>query len=149
MGLKSEIQDGMKAAMKSGDRVVLSTLRLLLSALHNEEIKQRRELSTDEILKAVATLCKQRQESIEFFRKGGRTDLLEQEEAELAVLRRLLPESLSEEEVRALIRSSIEEVGAKGLQDLGRVMKQLMPKVTGRSDGKRVSELAKEILSAS
>jgi uncharacterized protein YqeY len=137
----------MKAAMKGGDRVVLSTLRLLLSALHNEEIKQRRELSNDEILKTIASLCKQRRESIEFFRKGGRTDLLEQEEAELAVLRRFLPESLSEDEVRALIRSSIEEVGAKGPQDLGRVMKQLMPKVAGRSDGKRVSELAKEILS--
>jgi uncharacterized protein YqeY len=137
----------MKAAMKSGDRVVLSTLRLLSSALHNEEIKQHRELSTDEILKTVATLCKQRQESIEFFRQGGRTDLLQQEEAELAVLRRFLPEALSEEEVRALILSSIDEVGARGVQDLGRVMKQLMPKVTGRSDGKRVSELAKEILS--
>ena len=137
----------MKAAMKSGDRVVLSTLRLLLSALHNEEIKQRRELSTGEILKTVATVCKQRQESMEFFRKGGRTDLLQQEEAELVVLRRLLPEALNEEEVRALIQISIDEVGAKGVQDLGRVMKQLMPKVTGRSDGKRVSELAKEILS--
>ena len=133
--------------MKSGDRVVLSTLRLLLSALHNEEIKQRRDLGTDEILKTVATLCKQRQESIEFFRKGGRADLLQQEEAELAVLHRFLPEALSEEEVRTLILSSIDEVGAKGVQDLGRVMKQLMPKVTGRSDGKRVSELAKEILS--
>jgi uncharacterized protein YqeY len=148
VGLKSEIQDGMKAAMKSGDRVVLSTLRLLLSALHNEEIKQRRELSTDEILKTVATLCKQRQESIEFFRKGGRTDLLQQEEAELTVLRRFLPEALNEGEVRALIQSSIEEVGAKGIQDLGRVMKQLMPKVAGRTDGKWVSELTKEILSA-
>jgi uncharacterized protein YqeY len=95
----------------------------------------------------VVTLCKQRQESIEFFRQGGRPDLLQQEEAELAVLRRFLPEALSEEEVRALILSSIDEVGAKGVQDLGRVMKQLMPKVTGRSDGKRVSELAKEILS--
>ncbi|HEY2988434.1 MAG TPA: GatB/YqeY domain-containing protein [Candidatus Binatia bacterium] len=147
MGLKAEIQDGMKAAMKGGDRVVLSTLRLLLSALHNEEIKQHRELSTDEILKTVASLCKQRQESIEYFRKGGRTDLWEQEEAELAVLRRFLPEGLSEEEVRAAIQSSIEEVGAKGMRDLGRVMKQVMPKVTGRTDGKRVSDLAKEILS--
>lgn len=133
--------------MKGGDRVVLSTLRLLLSALHNEEIKQHRELSTDEILKTVASLCKQRQESIEYFRKGGRTDLWEQEEAELAVLRRFLPEGLSEEEVRAAIQSSIEEVGAKGMRDLGRVMKQVMPKVTGRTDGKRVSDLAKEILS--
>ena len=136
----------MKAAMKSGDRIVLSTLRLSWSALHNEEIKQHRELGTEEIQKTVASLCKQRQESIEFFRKGGRTDLLEQEEAELAVLRRLLPEAMSEEDVRAAIRSSIEEVGAKGLQDLGRVMKQVMPKVSGRTDGKRVSELVKEIL---
>jgi uncharacterized protein YqeY len=147
VGLKSEIQDAMKAAMKSGDRVVLSTLRLLLSALHNEEIKQHRELGTEEIQKTIASLCKQRQESIGFFRKGGRTDLLQQEEAELAVLRRLLPEAMSEDDVRAAIQSSIGEVGAKGLQDLGRVMKQVMPKVSGRTDGKRVSELAKEILS--
>lgn len=147
MGLKSEIQDGMKSALKSGDRVTLSTLRLLLSALHNEEIKQQRELSADEILRTVASHCKQRQESIEYFRKGGRTDLLEQEEAELAVLRRMLPEAPSEEEIRAAIRSSIEELGAKGIQDLGKVMKQVMPKVAGRTDGKRVSELAKEILS--
>jgi uncharacterized protein YqeY len=147
VGLKTEIQDEMKAAMKRADRVTLSTLRLLLSALHNEEIKERRELSAEEILKTIASLCKQRQEAIEYFRKGGRTDLLEQEEAELAVLRRYLPEALREEEIRALIRSSIEEVGARGIQDLGKVMKQVMPKVTGRSEGKRVSELAKEILS--
>src|SRR5258706_4989797 len=112
----------MKAAMKSGDRVVLSTLRLLLSALHNEEIKLHRELSTEEIQKTVATLCKQRQESIEFFRKRGRTDLLRQAETELRGLRGFLPAALSEEEVRAAIQSSIEEVGAKGIQDLGRGM---------------------------
>ncbi len=147
MELKAEIQDAMKAAMKSGDRLTLSTLRLLLSALHNEEIKGRRELTPDEILRTISSLCKQGQESIEYFRKGGRTDLVEKEEAELEVLRRFLPEALSEEEVRALIRSSIEEVGAKGVQDLGKVMKQVMPKVTGRTEGKRVSELAKEILS--
>ena len=146
MGLKGEIQDAMKAAMKSGDRLTLSALRLLLSALHNEEIKERRELSPEEIIRIISSLCKQRQESIEYFRKGGRGDLLEKEEAELAVLRRLLPEALSEEEVRALIRSAIEEVGAKGVQDLGKVMKQIMPKVTGRTEGKRVSELAREIL---
>ena len=146
MGLKGEIQDAMKAAMKGGDRLTLSALRLFLSALHNEEIKERRELSPEEIIKIISSLCKQGQESIEYFRKGGRGDLLEKEEAELVVLRRLLPEALSEEEVRALIRSTIEEVGAKGVQDLGKVMKQIMPKVTGRTEGKRVSELAREIL---
>jgi hypothetical protein len=147
VGLKTEIQDATKAAMKRGDRVALSTLRLLLSALHNEEIKGRRELSEEEIVKTISSLCKQRLESIEFFRQGGRSDLLEREEAELAILRGYLPQALSEEEIRAAIRSSIEEVGARGMQDLGKVMKQVMPKVTGRSEGKRVSELVKEILS--
>ena len=147
MGLKSEIQDSMKAAMKSGDRVSLSSLRLLWSALHNEEIKERRELSPEEIIKIVSTLCKQGQEAIEYFRKGERSDLLEKEEADLEVLRRFLPQALSEEELRALIRGSIEEVGAKGVQDLGKVMKSIMPKVTGRTEGRRVNELAREILS--
>ncbi|MBI2087198.1 MAG: GatB/YqeY domain-containing protein [Deltaproteobacteria bacterium] len=136
----------MKEAMRRGDRVTLSTLRLLLSALHNEEIKDRRELTQEETLKTIATLCKQRQESIEYFRKGGRADLVAQEEAELEVLRRFLPQALSEEEARAMIRNAVEEVGAQGLKDLGKVMRQVMPKVTGRIDGRRVNELAKEML---
>jgi uncharacterized protein YqeY len=144
--LKVEIQGAMKEAMRRGDRVTLSTLRLLLSALHNEEIKGRRELTQEETLKTITTLCKQRQESIEYFRKGGRADLVAQEEAELEVLRRFLPQALSEEEARAMIRNAVEEVGAQGLKDLGKVMKQVMPKVTGRIDGRRVNELAKEML---
>lgn len=147
MELKVEIQDAMKAAMRSRDPIAVSTLRLLLSALHNEEIKGRRELTHEETLRTISTLCKQRQESIEYFRKGGRNDLVEKEEAELEVLRRFLPQALSEDEVRALIRAAAEEVGARGLKDLGKVMKQLMPKVTGRVEGKRVNEIAKEMLS--
>jgi uncharacterized protein YqeY len=146
MGLKVEIQEAMKAAMKGGDRLTVSTYRLLLSALHNEEIKSRKELTSEEIHRVVSTLCKQRTEAIELYRKGGRADLAEKEGAELNVLQRLLPEPLSEDEVRALIKSSIDEVGAKSVQDLGKVMKQLMPKVSGRTDGKRVNELAKELL---
>jgi uncharacterized protein len=146
MGLKVEIQEAMKAAMKGGDRLTVSTYRLLLSALHNEEIKSRKELTSEEIHRVVSTLCKQRTEAIELYQKGGRADLAEKEGAELKVLQRLLPEPLSEDEVRALIKSSIDEVGAKSVQDLGKVMKQLMPKVSGRTDGKRVNELAKELL---
>ena len=146
MGLKVEIQEAMKVAMKTGDRLTLSTLRLLLSALHNEAIKGRRDLTTEEIHRTIATLRKQRIEAIELFRKGGRAELAEKEEAELKVLQRFLPQPLSEDEVRNLIRVSIEEVGAKNIQDLGRVMKQLMPRVSGRTDGKRVNELAKELL---
>jgi uncharacterized protein len=146
MGLKVEIQEAMKAAMKRGDRLTVSTYRLLLSALHNEEIKSRKELNIEEIHRVVSTLCKQRAEAIDLYRKGGRVELAEKEEAELKILQRLLPEPISEAEVRALIKASIEEVGAKSVQDLGKVLKQLMPKVSGRTDGKRVNQLAKELL---
>ena len=146
MSLKAEIQEAVKSALKGGDAVTLSTLRLLLSALHNDEIRVRRELTTDEIHKTISTLCKQRGEAIDLFRKGGREELARKEEAELVVLKRYLPQPLSEAEITELIRSSIDEAGAKGVQDLGKVMKLLMPKVSGRSDGKRVSELAKALL---
>ena len=136
----------VKIALKGGDAVTLSTLRLLLSALHNEEIKLRKELTTEEIQKTITTLCKQRGEAIELFRRGGREELAQKEEAELLVLKRYMPQPLSEAEVATLIRASINEAGAKGIGDLGKVMKLLMPKVSGRSDGKRVSELAKALL---
>ena len=146
MELKAQIQDAVKTAMKSGDSVTLSTLRLLLSALHYEEIKARRDLNPSEIEKTISTLCKQRIEASELFRQGGREELAQKEEAELLVLKRFLPEPLSEEEVQALIQTSIDELGARGLEDLGKVMKSVMPKVSGRSDGKRVNELAKALL---
>jgi len=146
MGLKATLEDAMKAAMKGRDPLTLSALRLLLSALHNEEIKARRDLTQEEILKVIASLCRQREESIGFFRKGDRADLVEKEEKELDVLRRFLPVPLNDEELRRLIQSSIEEIGAQGVQDLGKVMKQAMPKFAGRADGKRASELAKAML---
>ena len=146
MELKAQIQDAVKTAMKSGDSVTLSTLRLLLSAIHYEEIRARKELNAEEIQKTVSTLSKQRTEAIELFRKGGRGDLAKKEEAELKILQRFLPQQLSETEVQDLIRESIDEVGAQGVQDLGKVMKQVMPKVGGRSDGKRVNEMARALL---
>jgi len=146
MELKAEIQDAVKTAMKSGDSVTLSTLRLLLSAIHYEEIRARKELNAEEIQKTVSTLSKQRTEAIELFRKGSREDLAKKEEAELKILQRFLPQQLSETEVQDLIRESIDEVGAQGVQDLGKVMKQVMPKVGGRSDGKRVNEMARALL---
>ncbi|HYT54543.1 MAG TPA: GatB/YqeY domain-containing protein [Verrucomicrobiae bacterium] len=146
MPLKAEIQEAVKSAMKSADALTLSTLRLLLSAVHNEEIRVRKELTTEEIQKIIGTLCKQRGEAIELFRRGGREELAQKEEAELAILQRFLPQPLSEEEVKGLIRASITEAGATGLQDLGKVMKLVMTKVSGRSDGKRVNELVRVLL---
>jgi len=146
MELKAEIQQAVKAAMKGGNAVTLSTLRLLLAALQNEEIRLRRTLSADEIQKIIGTLCKQRGEAIELYRQGGREELAAKEEAELAILKGFLPEQYSDDEIKAAIQATIAEAGAKGLADLGKVMKLVMPKVAGRSDGKRVSELTKELL---
>lgn len=147
MDLKTDIKEAVKVAMKSGDAVTLSTLRLLLAALQNEEIRLRRELVPEEIQRTIATLCKQRTEAIDLYRKGRRDDLAQKEEAELVILKRFLPQPLSEDEVKSLIRASIAEASAQGIQDLGKVMKLVMPKVSGRSDGKRVNELAKALLS--
>ena len=147
MDLKTDIKEAVKVAMKSGDAVTLSTLRLLLAALQNEEIRLRRELVPEEIQRTIATLCKQRTEAIDLYHKGKRDDLAQKEEAELGVLKRFLPQPLSEDEVKSLIRASIAEASAQGIQDLGKVMKLVMPKVSGRSDGKRVNELAKALLS--
>lgn len=146
MEFKAEIQEAVKQAMKSGDRVTLSTLRLLLAAMHNEEIRLRGELGREDIQRIIATLCKQRTEAIDLYRKGGREDLALNEDNELAVLKRFLPQQLSEDEVKGLIQACITEVGARGIQDLGKVMKLVMPKVSGRSDGKRVNELARGLL---
>jgi hypothetical protein len=147
MGLKNDIQEAVKVALKSGDQVTLSTLRMLLAAIHNEEIRLRKELTTEEIQKTIATLRKQRSEAIELYRKGGREELAAKEEAEIAVLQRFLPRALSDDEMKGIIRESIAEAGAKGLGDLGKVMKLVMPKVAGRGDGKRVNELARDLLS--
>ena len=146
MELKAGLQEAAKAALKSHDAVKLSTLRLLLAAVHNEEIRLRKELGAEEIQKVIATLSKQRSEAIDLYRKGGRNDLAQKEEAELEILQAYLPQPLTEQEVQTLIRESIAELGATGVQDLGKVMKQVMPKVSGRTDGKRVNELAKALL---
>ena len=142
MELKAGLQEAAKAALKSRDAVKLSTLRLLLAAVHNEEIRIRKELGAEEIQKVIATLS----EAIDLYRKGGRNDLAQKEEAELEILQAYLPQPLTEQEVQTLIRESIAELGATGVQDLGKVMKQVMPKVSGRTDGKRVNELAKALL---
>jgi hypothetical protein len=146
MELKAELQEAVKAAMKGRDALKLSVLRLLLAAVHNEEIRLRKALGTEEIQKVILTLSKQRTEAIELFRRGGRNELAQKEEAELRILQEFLPQPLTEEEVQTFIRASIAEVGATGVGDLGRVMKQVMPKVSGRTDGKRVNELARALL---
>ncbi len=147
MGLKERIMADMKEAMKAKDTVRLSTLRLLLSEIKNKEIDKRGELTDDEILAVIQKAVKQRRESIQQYKDGGREDLAEKEQKELEVLEAYLPQPLSEEELMSLIDEVIKEVGATSMRDMGKVMREIMPKVRGRADGKLVNELVKKRLS--
>ena len=146
MSLREQLSDEMKTAMKARDELRLSTIRMVRSSVKNRDIDLKRELSDQEIVDVLATLVKQRRESIRLFGEAGRADLVEKEEKELAVLLHFLPQQLSREEVAALVDRAVAETGAQGGKDMGRVMKALMPHVAGRADGKMVSDLVKEKL---
>ena len=148
MAFKEKVNEMMVLAAKAKDKIRLSALRMLKSGLHNREIDLKRELDEGEFLQLLSSMVKQRKDSIEQFAKGGRTDLVEKEEAELKVIEEFLPAQLSEAELDASIAEAIREVGAEGVRDMGKVMKVLMPKLTGRADGKAVGEKVKARLSA-
>ena len=148
MAFKEKIDEEMVLAAKAKDKIRLSALRMLKSGLHNREIDLKRELGEAEFLQLLSSMVKQRKDSIEQFAKGGRTDLVEKEEAELKVIEEFLPAQLSEAELDATIAEAVREVGAEGVRDMGKVMKVLMPKLTGRADGKAVGEKVKARLSA-
>jgi uncharacterized protein YqeY len=148
MAFKETIEGEMVLAAKTRDKLRLSALRMLKSGLHNREIDLKRELNEAEFLQLLSSMVKQRKDSIEQFGKGGRADLVEKEEAELKVIEEFLPAQLSESELDAAIAEAIGEVGAEGVRDMGKVMKVLMPKLTGRADGKALGEKVKARLSA-
>ncbi len=147
MSLPEKIDADLKGAMKSGDKLRLETLRMMKSALKYRQIEKGAPLSDDDVIPVLGTLSKQRRESIDQFRKAGREDLAQKEEKELAVIAAYLPRQLTPEELEPIIKESISEAGARGPQDMGKVMKVLMPKVKGAADGKLLSEKVKEALS--
>ena len=146
MKLKDRIVGELTRAMKAKDAPTTSCLRLILAAIKNREIEKRGELDDAECIKVLSSLVKQHNESIEMYRKGGRQDLAEKETAELALIRSFLPKPLSEEELSRLVDEAIAETEASGMKDMGKVMKVLTPKVSGRADGKKVSELVRSKL---
>jgi uncharacterized protein YqeY len=148
MTLKDKIQEALKGALKRQQGVEVSTLRLLLSEIKYAEIAQQKPADDGKVLDVIAREAKRRRESIEAFRKGNRSDLVEQEEAELAILMSYLPKQMSREEIVAAARAVMDMVGAKGLSDKGRVMAQLMPQIKGKADGREVSEIISELLAA-
>jgi len=137
----------MILAAKAKDKIRLSALRLLKSGLHNREIDLKRELNEAEFLQLLSSMVKQRKDSIEQFEKGGRTDLVEKESTELKVIQEFMPAPMSETELDAMIAEAIRETGATSVRDMGKVMAALMPKVTGKADGKMVGDKVKARLS--
>ena len=147
MPLKERLQSDVKDAMRQGDKQRRDTLRLVLSALHNAEIEARGDLDDDGVLRVLTKEAKQRRESIEEFRKGGREEKAAEEEAELEVISSYLPEALSHEEVLAEAKEVIQESGASSMKDIGKVMPALMQRLRGRADGREASEVVRELLS--
>ena len=146
MQLRERLQTEMKEAMKSRDALRLSTIRMVISSVKNRDIELRRELGDAEITETIVTLCKQRRESIRLFKEAGRQELVDKEEAELALLTEFLPRQLTREELESLVDKAIAETSATSGKDMGKVMKALLPSVSGRADGKLVSEVVKEKL---
>jgi len=136
----------LKEALKSRDDLKVSVIRMVKASLKNKEIEKMSSLTDDEILSVLSTLAKQRRESIDLFSAAGRTDLADKETKELEIIQSYLPKQLSPGELNNIIRSAISESGASSLNDLGAVMKVLMPRVKGVADGKLVNQRVKELL---
>lgn len=148
MSLLRRLDADLKAALKGSDKLKLSVVRLVKAAAKNRQIDQGHELSDEEVLAVIATLAKQRGESIEQFSRGGRTDLAEQEKKELAILQSYMPAQLPPEEIDKIILEAIQESGAKDEKEIGKVMRVLMPRIKGLADGKAVNLRVRELLQA-
>lgn len=149
MSLKDRFASDLKDAMRQRDARRRDVLRLTISSLRNAEISAGEELDEAASLAVLATEARRRRESIDEFRKAGRPDRVEQEEAELEILATYLPQALTREEVTEAARCVIEETGASGSKDLGKVMPVLMQQLRGRADGREVNEVVRELLSSS
>jgi hypothetical protein len=158
MGLKDQLANDLKDAMRAGDARRRDTLRSLLTAINNAEIARvnikdesatRQELAEADVLDVVAKQGKQRRESIEEYRKAGRDDLVLQETEELAIIESYLPQQMTRDEVAAEVRAVIAETGAAGPADKGKVMPAAIARTRGRADGRLVNEVVTELLSAS
>ncbi len=147
MSISEQVQKDMVQAMKARDERRLSTLRMVKSALKNKEIDKRAPLDDAETLQVMSTLIKQRKDSIEQFTKGGRQDLADKEAAEIVLIETYMPKAVSEDEIAAMVRTTIAEMGSPTMKDMGAVMKNVMAKFAGsRVDGKLVSETVKKEL---
>ena len=148
MSLKARILEDVKNAMRAHQRERLAALRLLTAAIKQKEVDERIELNDEQVLAVLDKMVKQRRESLDQYRQAGRDDLAEKEQFELDLIQTYLPEPLSEQELAELIRSTIAEVGASSIRDMGSVMGALRGQVQGRADMKAVSQAVKAQLAS-
>jgi uncharacterized protein YqeY len=149
MTIQDKIQGQIAAAMRSKDQLRLDVLRMMKSAVKLKEVEKMKALEENEVIAVLNTLVKQRKDSIEQFRKGGREELAQKEEAEIKIIEEYLPAAASEEEIRRAVAEAVQETGAASMKDMGKVMKAALARLTGKSaDGARVSQLVKETLSS-
>ncbi|HVP04437.1 MAG TPA: GatB/YqeY domain-containing protein [Dehalococcoidia bacterium] len=148
MPLKDQLSNDLKDAMRAGDEVRKSTLRMLMAAVNTAEVAgaERHELTDEQVIQVIVKQVKQRRESIEEFGKAGRQDLVDKETAEMKVLEAYMPPQLGREEIAAEARAVIAEVGAKAPSDKGKVMSVLMKKLAGKADGKDINAVVTELL---
>jgi uncharacterized protein len=147
MTLKARITEDMKTAMRAKDGQRLSAIRLLLAAIKQREVDERKDMSDTDVMSVIDKMIKQRRDSIEQFQKGGRQDLVDVEQFELSVLQAYMPQALSDAAVEAAVAAAIQSSGAKGKADMGKVMAMLKPQLTGRADMGKVSALVRAKLS--
>ena len=146
MSLKEKLLSNMKEAMKSKDSVKLGTVRGVISAVKNQEIDLKKELSEEEILTIVSREVKKRKEAAVLYEKGNRPELKDKEIQEMKILQTYLPEQVSEKDLRRRIQEVIDETGAEGMKDFGKIMKTLVPEFKGKADNSFIKELANEYL---
>ncbi len=146
MSLKEKLLSNMKEAMKSKDSVKLGTVRSVISAVKNQEIELKKELSEEEILTIVSREVKKRKEASVLYEKGNRPELKDKEIQEMKILQTYLPEQVSEKDLRRRIQEVIAETGAEGMKDFGKIMKTLVPEFKGKADNSLIKELANEYL---
>lgn len=146
MSLSERLSEDLKKALKTGEKDTLSVIRMIKAGVKNKEIEKGSALSDEEICVVLMSLARRGKDSIEQFSKGGRQDLATKESRELSIIQSYLPQQLTEEELKGIIKDAVKEIGASGPRDIGKVMKSIMPKAKGQADGKLVSELVKEAL---
>jgi uncharacterized protein YqeY len=148
MTLQEKIQLQMTEALRTKDSLRLSVLRMMKSAVKYKEIEKMKPLEESEVLSVLTTLVKQRKDSVDQFRKGGREELAQREEAEIKIIEEYLPAAASEDDIRKAVEEAVQETGASSIKDMGKVMKAALARLAGKSaDGSRVSQMVKEKLS--